>query len=81
MPIRVLHILHSMNRGGAENAIMNYYRNVDRNLVQFDFLLTAPDKCDFEDEIISLGGNVYRVPLLSMTESYPLLQRSKKILS
>ena len=63
MPIRVLHILHSMNRGGAENAIMNYYRHIDRSKVQFDFLLTEPNKCQFEDEIISLGGKVYRVPL------------------
>lgn len=65
-PIRVLHILHSMNRGGAENALMNYYRCIDRNYVQFDFLLTAPLKCDFEDEILSLGGRIYRVPSLSM---------------
>ena len=28
--IRVLHILHSMNRGGAENALMNYYREMDQ---------------------------------------------------
>ena len=78
MPIRVLHILHSMNRGGTENVIMNYYRNVDRNLVQFDFLLTAPNKCDFEDEIISLGGNVYRVPLLSLTNPLPYYKGVKK---
>lgn len=65
-PIRVLHILHSMNRGGTENALMNYYRCIDRSLVQFDFLLTAPTKCDFEDEILSLGGRIYRVPSLSM---------------
>ena len=38
--IRVLHILHSMNRGGAEAMLMNYYRNIDRTRVQFDFLLT-----------------------------------------
>lgn len=62
----MLHILHSMNRGGAENALMNYYRCIDRSLVQFDFLLTNPAKCDFEDEILSLGGRIYRVPLLSM---------------
>lgn len=78
MPIRVLQILHSMNRGGAENAIMNYYRNVDKSLVQFDFLLTAPDKCDFEDEIISLGGNVYRVPLLSVLNPLPYCKGVKK---
>ena len=31
-----------MNRGGAENALMNYYRHVDRNCIQFDFLLRPP---------------------------------------
>ncbi|MBQ5979813.1 MAG: glycosyltransferase family 1 protein [Bacteroidales bacterium] len=64
-PIRVLHILHSMNRGGAENAIMNYYRHIDRNKVQFDFLLTEQSKCQFEEEIVALGGKVFRVPPLT----------------
>jgi hypothetical protein len=36
-----------MNRGGTENAIMNYYRHIDRDKVQFDFLLTDPEKCAF----------------------------------
>lgn len=64
--LRVLHVLHSMNRGGAENAIMNYYRHLDRTKVQFDFLLTEPSNCQFEDEIVSLGGYIYRVPILKM---------------
>ena len=72
-PIRVLHILHSMNRGGAENAIMNYYRHIDRKKVQFDFLLTEPSKCQFEDEILSLGGRVFRVPLLTIKNPLPYL--------
>ena len=29
--IRVLHVYNSMNMGGAENFIMNVYRNIDRN--------------------------------------------------
>lgn len=72
-PIRVLHILHSMNRGGAENAIMNYYRHIDRNKVQFDFLLTEHKRCQFEDEILSLGGRVFRVPVLTMKNPFPYL--------
>ena len=72
-PIRVLHILHSMNRGGAENAIMNYYRHIDREKVQFDFLLTEPSKCQFEDEILSLGGRVFRVPRLTIRNPFPYL--------
>lgn len=71
--IRILHILHSMNRGGAENAIMNYYREIDRNLVQFDFLLTDQCKCLFDDEIKSLGGKIYRIRPLSLSNPLPYL--------
>ena len=79
-PIRILHVLHSMNRGGAENALMNYYRHIDRTKVQFDFLLTESNKCLFEDEIISMGGRVFRVPLLTIFNPFPYLRGIKKIL-
>lgn len=36
--IRVLHSVSYMHRGGVENFLMNYYRNIDRDLIQFDFL-------------------------------------------
>ena len=71
--VRILHVLHSMNRGGAENAIMNYYRHIDRDKLQFDFLLTEQNKCHFEDEINSLGGKIYRVPLLRMANPLPYI--------
>lgn len=79
-PIRVLHILHSMNRGGAENALMNYYRHIDREKVQFDFLLTDNTKTLFEDEICSLGGRVYKVPLLSLSNFFIYLKSVKAFL-
>ena len=37
-PIRVLHVIGIMNRGGAETMIMNLYRHIDRSKVQFDFV-------------------------------------------
>ncbi len=61
-PLRVLHVLHSMNRGGTEMTIMNYYRHIDRAKVQFDFLLTESSRCQFEDEILGLGGRIFRIP-------------------
>ncbi len=60
--IRVLHVLHALNCGGAENMIMNLYRNIDRNIVQFDFMVHSNNKGFFEDEVIKLGGRVFRVP-------------------
>ena len=50
-----------MNRGGAESMIMNYYRNIDRTKVQFDFLVHRKERAAFDDEIESLGGNIYRI--------------------
>ncbi len=63
--IRILHILHSMNRGGTEAMLMNLYRHIDRGQIQFDFLLTDPAPCAYEPEIGSLGGRVYRIPRLT----------------
>ena len=35
-PIRILHVVTYMGRGGLETMLMNYYRQIDRNEVQFD---------------------------------------------
>ena len=66
-PIRVLQVVTHMNRGGLETMLMNYYRNIDRNKVQFDFLTHRPEseKKDYDDEIRSLGGKIYHMPVLN----------------
>ena len=61
-PIRILQITGGMDMGGIENFIMNIYRNIDRKKVQFDFLIHQEKKQVFEDEILSLGGKIYRIP-------------------
>ena len=58
-PIRVLHVINWFDQGGIENFIMNVYRNIDRNKVQFDFALTENKKGFFEEEIESLGGRYF----------------------
>jgi glycosyltransferase EpsF len=59
-PEKVLHVTGGMNRGGAETMIMNIYRNIDRDKVQFDFIsITDAKKCDFDEEIKDLGGEIY----------------------
>lgn len=60
-PIRVLHVIGSMNRGGAEAMIMNLYRNIDRSKVQFDFLVHTTEKAAYDDEILALGGRIYHI--------------------
>ena len=59
--MRVLQIFgEPLSNGGQEAFIMNMYRNIDRDKVQFDFF--TPYYCDNEklkNEINELGGEVY----------------------
>lgn len=62
--IRVLQVVNNMHRAGLETMLMNYYRNIDRTKIQFDFLTHRSEKGDYDDEIISMGGKVYYAPRL-----------------
>ena len=59
--LRVLQVIGKMDRAGAETIIMNIYRNIDRSKVQFDFMVFSSEKGDYDDEILQLGGNIYRM--------------------
>ncbi len=58
---RILHTGMTSNYGGVESVVMNWYRNIDRSKIQFDFL-TKHDGAPlaYEQEIVELGGHVYR---------------------
>ncbi len=64
-PIRILQVVTYMGRGGLETMLMNYYRNIDRSKVQFDFLTHRSEKADYDDEIEALGGRIYHLPRLN----------------
>ena len=67
--VRVLQCVNNMHRAGLETMLMNYYRNIDRNCIQFDFLTHRPFKSDYDEEIEELGGKIYRAPRL-MPQNY-----------
>lgn len=60
-PIRILMLFTIMNRGGAETMVMNYYRHIDRNRVQFDFMVHRQERGAYDDEIEAMGGKIYRM--------------------
>lgn len=68
--IRILQCVNIMNRAGLETMLMNYYRNIDRSQIQFDFLTHRPERGDYDDEIESLGGKIYYAPRL-YPQNYP----------
>lgn len=60
--VRVLQIVDSMDVGGIQAFLMNLYRNINRNEIQFDFLIFRNTKQWYEDEINELGGKIYKAP-------------------
>lgn len=61
-PIRVLHVFGRLSLGGAESRVMDLYRHMDREKLQFDFLVHSAGEEYFDKEIKELGGRIYRVP-------------------
>ena len=59
---RVLQILGTTNLGGAESRIMDLYRHMNREEIQFDFLVHSGKKGFFDEEIKRLGGKIYYLP-------------------
>lgn len=59
--IRVLRIMGPVVSGGVDVITMNYYRNIDRNKVQLDFVFDGFRETNIEKEIESTGGKVYKV--------------------
>lgn len=63
-PVRVLHVIAGMGSGGAEAFIMNMYRHMDHEKVQFDFLLRSSENM-YEEELRNSGSRIF------CTSSFP----------
>ena len=60
-PIRVLQVMPAMDAGGMESFVMNIYRTIDRDRVQFDFLYHYDKPFFFDREIEALGGRITKL--------------------
>ena len=61
-PIRIAQVMGKWLGGGVEAVIMNYYRNIDKSKIQFDFICDS-DSTDIPyEEIEALGGRVILCP-------------------
>ncbi|MDK0790937.1 glycosyltransferase [Clostridium perfringens] len=47
-------------KGGVQEYLINIYRNIDNKKFKFDFIVCGKE-CDYEEEIKSLGGEVYYI--------------------
>lgn len=79
-PIRVLHVVTQMDRAGMESRVMDIYRNIDKSILQFDFLTHYEGTGDYDEEIKRLGGRIYKVCKNSPIKLYKNNKQIRKIL-
>ena len=70
LPIRVLHILGSIQRGGTESVVFNNYQYIDRSKVQFDIAIDDNSPCEVPQNIIDMGCRIYRIPPYTKQPAY-----------
>ncbi len=57
-PIRVLHVVGRMQRGGVETLLMHTIRHIDRERCLNDLVVHSPEPGDYDEEFRALGGRI-----------------------
>lgn len=68
--VLVAQLMTEMILGGIESIVMNYYRCIDKNKFQFDFIAPKGSTFPNKDEIEKLGGRIFVVPKYSHPFAY-----------
>lgn len=80
-PIRILHVLSAMDMAGTETLIMSFYRQVNRQEIQFDFAVSATKECAYDKEILSMGGRIFHYPRYKVSNHIAYKQWWEKFMS
>jgi len=78
-PIRILHVLYKMDRGGAETWLMHILRHMDRQRFQQDLLVHDPSPGAYDAEAQSLGARIIHCPY--PTSPWGYARQFRKILT
>ncbi|AFM02111.1 glycosyltransferase [Desulfitobacterium dehalogenans ATCC 51507] len=60
-PIRIAQVIGKANLSGVDTVVMEYYRHINRERIQFDFIIDGYDETPVDEEILQLGGCIYKV--------------------
>lgn len=58
-PIRVLQVFFALDSGGVSNYVMNLYREIDTEKIQFDFAMTGGKQSLYDGEVLERGGRIF----------------------
>ncbi|WP_416150479.1 glycosyltransferase family 1 protein [Salipaludibacillus sp. HK11] len=74
--LKILQVTGAMNRAGTETMLMNIYRNVDQERIQFDFISYSDEDADYDYEIREMNGRVIKLKKnSSIFEFYQVMKK------
>ncbi len=76
--IKIIHVVASMNMGGAETWLMHVLRNIDRSKFQLDFMVHTLEQGKYDDEVRALGGKI--IPVRPVSDIFRYSKSVKKAL-
>ncbi|MEH6993691.1 glycosyltransferase family 1 protein [Neobacillus drentensis] len=80
MSKRILHVVGTLEKGGIQANLMNYYRNINRSNYQFDIVVHG--KSDgFEEEFKALGGKVFYLPTIKKIGPIKYIQQFTNVIN
>lgn len=79
--VRILQVIGSLEHGGSQSMIMQLYRNINREKMQFDFIINEKDGAFYKEEIEKMGGKVYFLPRYKVYNHYNYVKAWKKFFS
>lgn len=66
-PIRILHMIGSLEIGGSQTMVINLYKAIDRSKIQFDFIIDHSDATSLVPIVEEFGAKVYTMPTFKGT--------------
>lgn len=81
MKYKVLHVVGGMNKGGTETMLMNIYRKINRDRIQFDFLYFTDEETYYDKEIIELGGEIIRISKIKLIHILDFISNISQVIN
>ena len=75
-PLRVLHVVGAMDRGGVETWLMHVLRHTDPKSIQLDFVVHTQRPGAYDDEILARGSRLFSIPSCHKPLQYASKMRS-----
>lgn len=62
--MKILHMSSSLDGGGVERLLFDYYTHMDRKNIQFDFVKVCSKEGILEQPLKKMGSNIFEIPPL-----------------